>query len=44
VKSKKIIIDEYVKQTLNYLTVTQLKLGQIVNFGENSFKSKRFVL
>lgn len=44
VKSSKNIIDEYVKQTLNYLSVTQYKLGLIVNFGENSFKSKRIVL
>ncbi|MBS1552981.1 MAG: GxxExxY protein [Bacteroidetes bacterium] len=44
VKSSKNIIDEYVKQTLNYLSVTQYKLGLIVNFGENSFKIKRIVL
>ncbi|HMS66369.1 MAG TPA: GxxExxY protein [Ignavibacteria bacterium] len=35
VKCSKSIVDEYVKQTLNYLNVTQFKLGLIVNFGEN---------
>ncbi|NWF51444.1 MAG: GxxExxY protein, partial [Ignavibacteriaceae bacterium] len=38
------IIDEFVKQTLNYLAVSKCKLGLIVNFGEESLKYKRVVL
>jgi GxxExxY protein len=44
VKSTKKIADYYLKQTLNYLTVTKFKLGLVVNFGEDSFVSKRIVL
>ncbi len=43
VKYSKIIMDEHIKQTLNYLAVSNFKLGLIVNFGENSFTSKRVV-
>lgn len=38
------IIDEFVKQTLNYLAASKCKLGLIVNFGEDSLKYKRVVL
>ncbi len=38
------IIDEYIKQTLNYLAVSKCLLGIIVNFGEDSLKYKRLVL
>ena len=33
-----------VKQTLNYLAVSKLKLGLLVNFGEDSLTHKRIVL
>ncbi|NMH88531.1 GxxExxY protein [Flavivirga algicola] len=33
-----------VKQTLNYLAVSKLKLGILINFGEDSLKYKRIVL
>ena len=33
-----------VKQTLNYLAVSKLKLGLLINFGEDSLKYKRIVL
>ncbi len=33
-----------VKQTLNYLTASKLKLGLLVNFGEDSLSYKRVVL
>ncbi|MEO8515028.1 MAG: GxxExxY protein [Ignavibacteria bacterium] len=33
-----------VRQTLNYLAATKLKLGILVNFGEDSLISKRIVL
>jgi len=38
------IIDEFIKQTLNYLAASKCKLGIIVNFGEDSLKYKRIVL
>ncbi|MBI9071956.1 MAG: GxxExxY protein [Melioribacteraceae bacterium] len=33
-----------IKQTLNYLAASKLKLGLLVNFGENSLQYKRIVL
>lgn len=44
VKAVNGIIDEFIKQTLNYLAVSKCKLGLIVNFGEESLKYKRVVL
>lgn len=34
----------HTKQTLNYLAVSKLKLGLLINFGEDSLKYKRIVL
>ena len=34
----------YIKQTLNYLAASKLKLGLLVNFGEDSLFHKRIVL
>lgn len=34
----------HIKQTLNYLAASKLKLGLLVNFGESSLKYKRVVL
>ena len=44
VKAVNGIIDEFIKQTLNYLAASKCKLGMIVNFGEDSLKYKRIVL
>lgn len=44
VKAVNGIVDEFIKQTLNYLAVSKSKLGLIVNFGEDSLKYKRVVL
>jgi GxxExxY protein len=44
VKHKESIVDEFVKQTLNYLAITKYKLGLIANFGESSFNQKRVVI
>jgi GxxExxY protein len=38
------IAEEHIAQTLNYLKVSGLKLGLIVNFGELSLQYKRVVL
>lgn len=37
------ISNDNIKQTLNYLKASNLKLGIIANFGEGSFNSKRVV-
>lgn len=38
------IVDDNLKQTLNYLAVSGIKLALIINFGENSLKYKRIIL
>lgn len=43
VKATSIIINRFVKQTINYLKVSNLQLGIIANFGQNSFTSQRVV-
>ena len=42
VKATAGIIENNLKQTLNYLAVSKVKLALIVNFGENSLKYKRY--
>ena len=44
VKGMSGIAEEFIAQTLNYLKVSGLKLGLIVNFGELSLQYKRVVL
>jgi GxxExxY protein len=38
------IVDEFIKQTINYLAVSKCKLGLIVNFGKAKLTYKRIVL
>jgi GxxExxY protein len=38
------LTDSHVKQVLNYLAASKLKLGLLVNFGEDSLAWKRVVL
>ena len=38
------LTDSHVKQTLNYLAASKLKLGLLVNFGEDSLNYKRVIL
>ena len=38
------ISKSHIKQTLNYLAASKLKLGLIVNFGEDNLSYKRVVL
>ncbi|WP_452221714.1 GxxExxY protein [Lacinutrix salivirga] len=38
------LVSSHIKQTLNYLAVSKLKLGLLINFGEDSLKYKRIVL
>jgi len=44
VKTVDQIIAAHVSQVINYLKATGLKLGMIMNFGEDSFEYKRVVL
>jgi GxxExxY protein len=37
-------MDSHLKQTLNYLAVSKLKIGLLINFGEDSLKYKRVIL
>lgn len=44
VKSQAAIIDANYKQTINYLAVSNLTVGLILNFGEESLTFKRVIL
>lgn len=44
VKAVSGIVDEFVAQTLNYLKVSNNRLGLIVNFGEKRLATKRLIL
>ncbi len=43
VTASTLIVDGFVKQTINYLKASNLQLGIIANFGQNSFVSKRVI-
>src|SRR5438876_11944961 len=43
-KAVECLTDSHVKQVLNYLAASKLKLGLLVNFGEDSLTWKRVVL
>ncbi len=43
IKHFKILTNDNLAQTLNYLKVTGFKLGILANFGESSFNSKKVV-
>src|SRR5262245_57854153 len=43
-KASERLTDAHLKQVLNYLAVSKLKLGLLVNFGEDSLVWKRVVL
>ncbi len=44
VKGVKAITNEFIAQTINYLKVSEMRLGLLANFGELRFKYKRLVL
>lgn len=44
VKATSMIVGRFVKQTVNYLKASNLRLGIIANFGERSFTSQRVLL
>lgn len=43
IKAISSLIDSHIKQILNYLAVSKLKLGLLINFGEDSLKTKRVI-
>ncbi len=43
-KAEKALANEHYSQLINYLRISQCRVGLIVNFGESSLKWKRFVL
>ena len=44
VKAVNKISEEFLKQSLNYLSVSKIKLALLINFGESSLVHKRIVL
>ncbi|MCE3226232.1 MAG: NADH:ubiquinone oxidoreductase [Bacteroidetes bacterium] len=38
------LTDNHITQTLNYLAISKLKLGLLINFGEGSLNYKRILL
>ena len=44
IKSKKGIIDEHYAQVMNYLAISKLKMGLLINFHEKSLEHKRIIL
>jgi GxxExxY protein len=44
VKSCTMLLNEHVAQILNYLAISKLKLGLLINFGEGSLKVERVIL
>lgn len=43
-KAIECLTDSHIKQVLNYLAASKLKLGLLVNFGEDSLTWKRVIL
>jgi GxxExxY protein len=44
IKSCNGIVDEFIARTINYLTASKLKVGLIINFGNDSLEWKRIIL
>ncbi|MCK4561980.1 MAG: GxxExxY protein [Flavobacteriaceae bacterium] len=43
-KAIKELTSSHIKQTLNYLAASKLRLGLLINFGEDSLSYKRIIL
>lgn len=44
IKSKKGIVDEHYAQVINYLAISKLQVGLLINFHEKSMEHKRIVM
>ncbi|NQU35135.1 MAG: GxxExxY protein, partial [Bacteroidetes bacterium] len=43
IKAVRFLVEDFKKQTINYLNASALQVGLLVNFGESSLKWKRFI-
>ncbi|WP_394341370.1 GxxExxY protein [Pedobacter chinensis] len=43
IKSSTGFVDEYYAQVLNYLTISKLQIGLLINFNEKSLQYKRII-
>lgn len=44
IKSCNYIVDEFIARTINYLAASKLRVGLIINFGNDSLEWKRIIL
>ena len=44
IKAQKEFVDDHYKWVLNYLALSNNKLGLLINFGQNSLQTKRIIL
>lgn len=44
IKAQNMVINENLKQTINYLAISKCEIGLFINFGESSLKHKRVIL
>lgn len=44
VKSKRGIVEEHYAQVMNYLAISKLEVGLLINFHERSLEHKRIIL
>lgn len=44
IKAQQTLVEENIKQVVNYLAAAKCKTGLLINFGESSLKYKRIVL
>jgi GxxExxY protein len=44
IKAQNIVVEDNMKQLINYLAVSKCEIGLLINFGENSLKYKRVIL
>lgn len=44
VKAKKAVIEEHYAQVMNYLAISKLEVGLLINFHEKSLEHKRIIL
>lgn len=44
IKAQENIAENHYKQIINYLAISKMKLGLLINFGEDSLKFKRVIL
>jgi GxxExxY protein len=44
IKAIESVTSSHIKQTLNYLAASKLRLGLLINFGEDSLSYKRIIL